>query len=195
MPSPQKTQPSIPQLAPVRQGPWVEGALDGKALVSQVSHVWLMMPSPHVGSVQLLRQLSVSMAFPSSHASPPLTMPSPQKVHPMTPHVSCPVRQAPWDEGAVDGKALPSHVSHVWLMVPSPQISTMTGMGLEPWTPLSPAGKWMVPLAGSGVFGLVASPPAAFAVAWVRPRSEERRVGKECRAGGVRGSCRRNIGA
>src|SRR5439155_3426559 len=95
-------------------------------------------------------------------------MPSPQKTQLSVPHVF-PVRQAPWVEGALDGKALPSHVSHVWLMVPSPQISTVTGMGLEPWTPLSLAGKWMVPFAGSGLFGLVASPPAAFAVAWVRP--------------------------
>jgi len=94
MPSPQKTQPLVPHVAPVRQGPWVEGAVDGKAFVSHVSHVWLMMPSPHVGSMQLLRQLSVSMLLPSSHCSPPLTMPSPQKVQLSVPHVF-PVRQAP----------------------------------------------------------------------------------------------------
>src|SRR3989442_4956691 len=121
MPSPQKTQPSITQLAPVRQGPWVEGALDVKALVSHVSHVWLMMPSPHVGSVQLLRQPSVSMAFPSSHCSLPFLMPSPQKTQPSIPQMA-PVRQGPWVEGAVDGKALLSHVSHVWLMVASPSV-------------------------------------------------------------------------
>ena len=94
MPSPQKTQPLVPHVAPVRQGPWVEGAVDGKAAPSHVSHVWLMMPSPHVGSMQLLRQLSVSMLLPSSHCSPPLTMPSPQKVQLSVPHVF-PVRQAP----------------------------------------------------------------------------------------------------
>src|SRR2546425_9225801 len=99
MPSPQKTQPSVPHVAPVRQGPWVEGAVDGKAAPSHVSHVWLMMPSPHVGSMQLLRQLSVSMLLPSSHCSPPLTMPSPQKVQLSVPHVF-PVRQATWGEGA-----------------------------------------------------------------------------------------------
>jgi len=94
MPSPQKVQASAPHVAPVRQAPWDEGALDGKALVSHVSHVWLMMPSPHVGSVQLLRQLSVSMLLPSSHSSLPFLMPSPQKVQLSVPHVF-PVRQAP----------------------------------------------------------------------------------------------------
>src|SRR5947199_170974 len=100
MPSPQKTQASVPHVAPVRQAPWDEGALDGKALVSHVSHVWSMMPLPHSGSAQLLWHPSVSMLLPSSHCSPPLTMPSPQKVQASAPHVA-PVRQAPWDEGAL----------------------------------------------------------------------------------------------
>ena len=69
--------------------------------------------------VQSFSQPSPLTALPSSHCSPPLTLPSPQNVQPGFPQV--PVRHAPWVEGALDGKSAPSHFSQASLRIPSPQ--------------------------------------------------------------------------
>src|SRR5262252_2727738 len=81
------------------------------------------------GKVQLLWQPSVSMLLPSTHPSLPLTTPSPQKVQPGDPQV--PVRHSPWDEGALAGKALPSHFSHSSLMMLSPQIGRQSTLAVS----------------------------------------------------------------
>jgi hypothetical protein len=112
MPSPQKVQAAGCPQGPGRHAPWLAGAPAGKVLVSQVSLQpdSLIKPSPQIGKVQSLWQPSVSTLLASSHASPSLTIPSPQKVQ----AAGCPQgpgRHAPWLEGAPAGKALVSQVS------------------------------------------------------------------------------------
>src|SRR5437667_10358268 len=104
----------------------------------------ILHPAGSAGGVQSFWQLSLLTSLPSSHSSLPFLMPSPQKTQPLVPHVA-PVRQGPWVEGAVDGKAFVSHVSHVWSMVPSPQIASVTGMGQLSLTIALLSGHWLLP--------------------------------------------------
>src|SRR5204862_294353 len=129
MPSPQNVQPGFPQV-PVRHAPCEEGALAGEAVPAhysaQAAGGWMMLFA-HTGKTQSFRRPSVSMLPPSSHCSPPLTMPSPQNVQPSTPQAPL-VRQAPWELGAFAGKAVPSHFSTqaaVWSMMLSPHTGKM----------------------------------------------------------------------
>src|SRR5262252_9079606 len=90
-------------------------------LPSSGATVIAMVTVPGSRKLQSFAQASVLMLLPSSHSSPPLTMPSPQKVQLGAPQEK-PVRHGPWDEGAPVGKAPPSQVSQASLIIPSPQV-------------------------------------------------------------------------